>query len=94
MINFLQGVKQHLHDFVENGHNKPIHLKQNQLINDIYQALEGKKMVMLTAGQKTYKGYINRYDKERQCLFIQQERIITMLDIKDIQRLKVIQPRG
>lgn len=38
MINFLEAVKHQLHQFVETGHSKPVHLMQNQLINDIYHA--------------------------------------------------------
>ena len=66
MINFLEAVKHQLHQFVEIGHSKPVHLMQNQLINDIYHAIDHNQMVMLTSNQKTYKGYINRYDRERQ----------------------------
>ena len=39
MINFLEAVKHQLHQFVETGHSKPIHLMQNHLINDIYRAI-------------------------------------------------------
>ena len=35
MINFLEAVKHQLHQFVETGHSKPVHLMQNQLINAI-----------------------------------------------------------
>ena len=57
MINFLEAVKHQLHQFVETGHSKPVHLMQNQLINDIYHAIDHNQMVMLTSNQKTYKGY-------------------------------------
>lgn len=56
MINFLEAVKHQLHQFVETGHSKPVHLLQNQLINDIYDAIDNKQMVMLTSNQKIYKG--------------------------------------
>ena len=36
MINFLEAVKHQLHQFVETGHSKPVHLMQNYLINDIF----------------------------------------------------------
>lgn len=55
MINFLEAVKHQLHQFVEIGHSKPVHLMQNQLINDIYHAIDHNQMVMLTSNQKTYK---------------------------------------
>ena len=86
MINFLEAVKHQLHQFVETGHSKPVHLLQNQLINDIYDAIDNKQMVMLTSSQKIYKGYINRYDRERQALFIEQDRVI--------KRLKIIPQRS
>ena len=47
MINFLEAVKHQLHQFVETGHCKPVHLMQNYLINDIYHAIDNKQMVML-----------------------------------------------
>ena len=94
MINFLEAVKHQLHQFVETGHSKPVHLLQNQLINDIYDAMDNKHMVMLTSNQKTYKGYINRYDRERQALFIEQDKVISMIELKDIKRLKIIPQRG
>lgn len=90
MINFLEAVKHQLHQFVETGHSKPVHLMQNQLINDIYH----NQMVMLTSNQKTYKGYINRYDRERQAIFIEQDKIISMIELKEIKRLKIISQRG
>ena len=90
MVKFLEAFKQQLHDFVENGHNKPIHLQQNQLINSIYEAIDGKKRVLLTANQKIYKGFINRYDKDQQCLFIQEEKLITRIALIDIKRLKIL----
>ena len=49
MINFLEAVKHQLHQFVEIGHSKPVHLMQNQLINDIYHAIDHNQMVMLTS---------------------------------------------
>ena len=94
MINFLEAVKHQLHQFVETGHSKPVHLMQNQLINDIYHAINHNQMVMLTSNQKTYKGYINRYDRERQAIFIEQDKIITMIELKEITRLKIISQRG
>ena len=94
MINFLEAVKHQLHQLVETGHSKPIHLLQNQLINDIYDAIDNKQMVMLTSNQKIYKGYINRYDRERQALFIEQDRVISMIELKDIKRLKIIPQRS
>ena len=90
MINFLEAVKHQLHQFVETGHSKPVHLMQNQLINDI----DHNQMVMLTSNQKTYKGYINRYDRERQAIFIEQDKIISMIELKEIKRLKNISQRG
>lgn len=39
MINFLEAVKHQLHQFVEIGHSKPVHLMQNQLINDTIMLL-------------------------------------------------------
>ena len=78
MINFLEAVKHQLHQFVETGHSKPVHLLQNQLINDIYDAIDNKQMVMLTSNQKIYKGYINRYDRERHALFIEQDKVISL----------------
>jgi len=89
MINFLEAVKHQLHQFVETGHSKPVHLMQNQLINDIYHAIDHNQMVMLTSNQKTYKGYINRYDRERQAILI-----ISMIELKEIKRLKIISQRG
>ena len=50
-------------------------------------------MVMLTSNQKTYKGYINRYDRERQAIFIEQDKIISMIELKEIKRLKHITTR-
>ena len=94
MINFLEAVKHQLHQFVETGHSKPVHLLQNQLINDIYDAIDNKQMVMLTSNQKIYKRYINRYDRERQALFIEQDKVISMIELKDIKRLKVIPQRS
>ena len=49
MINFLEAVKHQLHQFVETGHSKPVHLMQNHLINEIYHAIDNKQMVMLTS---------------------------------------------
>ena len=49
MINFLEAVKHQLHQFVETGHSKPVHLMHNQLINDIYHAIDHNQMVMLTS---------------------------------------------
>ena len=49
MINFLEAVKHQLHQFVETGHSKPIHLMQNHLINDIYRAIDHNQMLMLTS---------------------------------------------
>lgn len=92
MINFLEAVKHQLHQFVETGHSKPVHLLQNQL--DIYDAIDNKQMVMLTSNQKIYKGYINRYDRERQALFIEQDKVISMIELKDIKRLKIIPQRS
>ena len=92
MINFLEAVKHQLHQFVEIGHSKPVHLMQNQLINDIYH--DHNQMVMLTSNQKTYKGYINRYDRERQAIFIEQDKIISMIELDEINRLKIISQRG
>lgn len=94
MINFLEAVKHQLHQFVETGHNKPVHLMQNYLINDIYHAIDNKQMVMLTSNQMTYKGYINRYDSQRQAIFIEQYKVISMIELKDIKRLKIISQRG
>ena len=94
MINFLEAVKHQLHQFVETGHSKPVHLMQNQLINDIYHAIDHNQMVMLTSNQKTYKGYINRYDSQRQAIFIEQDKVISMIELKDIKRLKIIAQRG
>lgn len=56
MINFLEAVKHQLHQFVETGHSKPVHLLQNQLINDIYDAIDNKQMVMLTSNKRFIKG--------------------------------------
>ena len=56
MINFLEAVKHQLHQFVETGHCKPVHLMQNYLINDIYHAIDNKQMVMLASNHRTYKG--------------------------------------
>ena len=89
MINFLEAVKHQLHQFVETGHSKPVHL-----INDIYHAIDHNQMVMLTSNQKTYKGYINHYDRERQAIFIEQDKIISMIELKEIKRLKIISQRG
>ena len=94
MINFLEAVKHQLHQFVETGYSKPIHLMQNQLINDIYRAIDHNQMVMLTSNQKIYKGYINRYDSQRQSIFIEQDKVISMIELKDIKRLKIISQRG
>lgn len=94
MINFLEAVKHQLHQFVETGHCKPVHLMQNHLINEIYHAIDNKQMVMLTSNQNIYKGYINRYDRERQTLFIEQDKVISMIELKDIKRLKIIPQRG
>ena len=58
MINFLEAVKHQLHQFVETGHCKPVHLMQNYLINDIYHAIDNKQMVMLASNHRTYKGYM------------------------------------
>ena len=44
MINFLEAVKHQLHQFVETGHCKPVHLMQNYLINDIYHAIDNKQI--------------------------------------------------
>ena len=49
---------------------------------------------MLTSNQKTYKGYINRYDSQRQAIFIEQDKIISMIELKEIKRLKIISQRG
>ena len=46
MINFLEAVKHQLHQFVETGYSKPVHLMQNQLINDIYHAIDNKQMML------------------------------------------------
>ncbi len=46
------------------------------------------QMVMLTSNQKTYKGYINRYDRERQAIFIEQDKIISMIELKRNQTSK------
>ena len=62
MINFLEAVKHQLHQFVEIGHSKPVHLMQNQLINDIYHAIDHNQMVMLTSIRRPIRGYINHYD--------------------------------
>ncbi|CAD0137013.1 MULTISPECIES: hypothetical protein [Streptococcus] len=94
MINFIEAVKHHLLLFVETGHSKPVHLMQNYLINDIYHAIDNKQMVMLTSNQRTYKGYINRYDSQRQAIFIEQDKVISMIELKDIKRLKIISQRG
>ena len=91
MINFLEAVKHQLHQFVETGHSKPVHLMQNQLIN---HAIAHNQMVILTSNQKTYKGYINHYDRERQAIFIEQDKIISMIELKEIKRLKIISQRG
>ena len=53
MINFLEAVKHQLHQFVETGHCKPVHLMQNYLINDIYHAIDNKQMVMLASNHRT-----------------------------------------
>ncbi len=43
MINFLEAVKHQLHQFVETGHSKPVHLMQRiNFINDIYHAIDHK----------------------------------------------------
>ena len=94
MINFLETVKHQLHQFVETGYSKPVHLMQNHLINDIYRAIDHNQMVMLTSNQKIYKGYINRYDSQRQAIFIEQDKVISMIELKDIKRLKIISQRG
>ncbi|MBW7797751.1 hypothetical protein StDouc24_04105 [Streptococcus thermophilus] len=94
MINFLEAVKHQLHQFVETGYSKPVHLMQNQLINDIYHAIDNKQMVMLASNNRTYKGYINRYDSQRQAIFIEQDKVISMIELKDIKRLKIISQRG
>ena len=94
MINFLETVKHQLHQFVETGYSKPVHLMQNQLINDIYHAIDNKQMVMLASNNRTYKGYINRYDSQRQAIFIEQDKVISMIELKDIKRLKIISQRG
>ena len=94
MIHFLEAVKHQLHQFVETGHCKPVHLMQNYLINDIYHAIDNKQMVMLASNHRTYKGYINRYDRERQAIFIEQDKIISMIELKEIKRLKIISKRG
>lgn len=94
MINFLEAVKHQLHQFVETGHSKPVHLMQNQLINDIYHAIDNKQMVILTSNQRTYKGYINRYDSQRQAIFIEQNKVISMIELNEITRLKIISQRG
>ena len=83
----LEAVKHQLHQFVETGHSKPVHLMQNQLINDIYHAIDHNQMVMLTSNQKTYKGYINRYDRERQAIFIEQDKIISIDWLKENQNV-------
>ena len=41
-----------------------------------------------------YKGYINRYDSQRQSIFIEQDKVISMIELKDIKRLKIISQRG
>ena len=94
MINFLEAVKHQLHQFVETGYSKPVHLMQNQLINDIYHAIDNKQMVMLASNNRTSKGYINRYDSQRQAIFIEQDKVISMIELKDIKRLKIISQRG
>ena len=94
MINFLEAVKHQLHQFVETGHCKPVHLMQNYLINDIYHAIDNKQMVILASKHRTYKGYINRYDSQRQAIFIEQDKVISMIELKDIKRLKIISQRG
>ena len=88
MINFLEAVKHQLHQFVETGHCKPVHLMQN------YHAIDNKQMVMLASNHRTYKGYINRYDSQRQAIFIEQDKVISMIELKDIKRLKIISQRG
>ena len=93
MINFLEAVKHQLHQFVETGHSKPVHLMQNHFINDIYHAIDNKQMVILTSNQRTYKGYINRYDSQRQAIFIEQDKVISMIELKDIKRLNHITTR-
>ena len=87
MINFLEAVKHQLHQFVETGHCKPVHLMQNY-------AIDNKQMVMLASNHRTYKGYINRYDSQRQAIFIEQDKVISMIELKDIKRLKIISQRG
>lgn len=79
---------------METGYSKPVHLMQNQLINDIYHAIDNKQMVMLASNHRTYKGYINRYDSQRQAIFIEQDKVISMIELKDIKRLKIISQRG
>ena len=44
MINFLEAVKHQLHQFVETGHCKPVHLMQNQLINEIDRASDNGQL--------------------------------------------------
>lgn len=51
-------------------------------------------MVMLASNHRTYKGYINRYDSQRQAIFIEQDKVISMIELKDIKRLKIISQRG
>lgn len=91
MAKFLNIIRQQLNQFVEHGYNKPVDLKQNQLINTIYSAIKDKSIVLIHSDQNTYKGRISRYDKTRQALFIDQDKIITMISLKDIKRIKCIE---
>lgn len=88
MAKFLHIIKQQLNQFVEHGYNKPVDLKQNQLINTIYSAINDKSLVLISSDQNTYKGRINRYDKDRQAVFIDHDKIITMISLTDIKRIK------
>ena len=55
---------------------------QNQLINDIYHAIYHNQMVMLTSIRRPIGLHINRYDRERQAIFIEQDKIISMIELK------------
>ena len=94
MINFLEAVKHQLHQFVETGHSKPVHIMQNQRIKDFYHDIDHNQMLIETSNQKTNKVYINHYDRERQAILIEQDKIISMIELKEIKRLKIISQRG
>ncbi len=59
-----------------NRSQQTVHLMQNQFINDIYHAIDHNQMGH--ASHPTVaptSGHINRYDRERQAIFIEQDRL-------------------